>query len=259
MLRSIIWGLAILLAACGRASLLPDMQPGETGRVVNVIDGDALVLDTGQSVRLVSIEAPALYPRDRPAEPYAAESARILEDLVLGRRVQLYYPGITRDRYDRALAHVVTIDGAGPDVWLNAEMLKRGGAWVRLYPDTAARGDELLRLEAEARANGTGLWSSTDYRERTADAAAPELRGFRLIRGQLGEALPVPTDTRYPPACRRALQGADLTLSIRRDARTACGLSVGTAVRVRGYISNRELDLTYPRHLETIEPGEPSD
>lgn len=256
MLRSIIWGLVIALASCERASPLPHMQPGEKGRVVNVIDGDALVLDTGQSVRLVSIEAPALYPRDRPAEPYSAESARILEDLVLGRRVQLYYPGITRDRYDRALAHVVTIDGAGPDVWLNAEMLKRGGAWVRLYPDTAARGDELLGLEAEARANETGLWPSIDYRARTAGVVTSDLRGFRLIRARLGEALPVPTDTRYPPACRRALEDADLTLSIRRDARTACNLPNGADVLVRGYISNLELDLTYPRHLEVIEPGD---
>lgn len=256
MLRGIIYGLVILLAACGSGSPLPDMQPGEMGRVVNVIDGDALVLETGQSVRLVSIEAPALYPRDRPAEPWSAESARILEDLALGRRVQLYYPGITRDRYDRALAHVVTIDGAGPDIWLNAEMLKRGAAWVRLYPDSAARGDALLTLEAEARANRTGLWSSNDYRVETADAVSADLRGFRLIRGRLGEALPIASDTRYPPACRRALGGADLTLSIRRDARTACNLANGTDVLVRGYVSNLELDLTYPRHLETITPGD---
>ncbi|MCR9196006.1 MAG: thermonuclease family protein [Hyphomonas sp.] len=253
MTRRAIWGLVILLAACGRASPLPDMQPGETGRVVNVIDGDALVLDTGQSVRLVSIEAPALYPRDRPAELFAAESARILEDLTLGRRVQLYYPGITRDRYDRALAHVVTIDGAGPDLWLNAEMLARGGAWVRLYPDTAARGEELLDLEAKAQASAKGLWSSADYRVRDAEAVSREMRGFRLIRGRIGEARPVAADTRYPPACRRALQGADLTLSIRRDARTACGLPIGTEIQVRGYISDLDLDLTYPRHLQVVE------
>ena len=253
MPRGMIWGLVILLAACGRASPLPDMQAGETGRVVKVIDGDALVLDTGQSVRLVSIEAPALYPRDRQAEPHAAESARILEDLSLGRRVQLYYPGITRDRYDRALAHVVTIDGAGPDVWLNAEMLSRGAAWVRLYPDTAARGDGLLSREAEARMSTRGLWSSAGYRVQDARMVSEDLRGFRLVEARLGEALTVPTDTRYPPACRRALEGAELTLRVRRDARTTCGLPVGTLVRIRGYIADLELNLTYPRHLEVIE------
>lgn len=253
MLRRAIWGLVMLLAACGQGSPLPDMQPGETGRVVNVIDGDALVLDTGQSVRLVSIEAPALYPRDRPADPWSAESARILEDLALGQRVRLYYPGITRDRYDRALAHVVTIDGAGPDLWLNAEMLTRGAAWVRLYPDTAARGDELMDLESSARSRETGIWSQAEYRVQEAARLPSELTGFRLVRAQLGEALPIPTDTKYPPACRRALQDADLTLSIRRDARTACGLPVGTAILVRGFVRELELDLTYPRHLQVLE------
>ena len=154
-----VLGLVVSLAACSASSTFPDMQPGETGRVVRIIDGDALVLENGQSVRLVSIEAPALYPRDRPAEPYAAESARVLEDLALGRRVQLFYPGITRDRYDRALAHVRTIDGSGPAVWLNEAMIARGGAWVRLYPDTAARGDELLTLEQTVRDAAQGVWA----------------------------------------------------------------------------------------------------
>lgn len=229
------------------------MQPGETGRVVNVIDGDALVLDTGQSVRLVSIEAPALYPREREPDPYAAESARILEDLALGRRVKLYYPGITRDRYDRALAHVVTVDGAGPELWLNAAMLERGGAWVRLYPDTAARGDDLLDLEMQARHAKAGLWSTATYHVTDASAVPIETRGFRLVHAQLGIALPIPPETPYPPACRRSLKNSDLTLSIRSDARTACGLAGGTKVLLRGYIADQELDLTYPRHLEVIE------
>ncbi len=110
-----------------------------------------------------------------------------------------------------------------------------------------------MSLEAEARSSETGLWSSADYRVQNAEAVSHELRGFRLIHGRIGVALPVPTDTRYPPACRRALQGADLTLSIRRDARTACGLPVGTEILVRGYIAELELDLTYPRHLQVVE------
>ena len=101
-----IFGLAIyaLIVSCAPSSPLLDMQAGEQGRVVKIIDGDALILESGQSVRLVSILAPVLSPRDRPPERYAGESARTLEDLALGRRVQLYYPGLTRDRYDRALA-----------------------------------------------------------------------------------------------------------------------------------------------------------
>ena len=59
----------LLLAACAKPQPLDGLEPGEHGRVVRVIDGDALVLDTGQSVRLVGIEAPARPWQEREGEP----------------------------------------------------------------------------------------------------------------------------------------------------------------------------------------------
>lgn len=252
MARLGLWGVFVWLAACAAPSPLRDMEPGETGRVVSIIDGDALVLDTGQSVRLVSIEAPVLYPRDRAADPHAAESARVLEDMALGRRVRLYYPGLTRDRYDRALAHVVTDDGAGPKYWLNEEMVRRGAAWVRLYPDTAARGEALLALEQAARADRRGLWATSRYAVFEVSALPEQVEGFYIFDARLGPILPVLEEHRFMPACRRALDGTEMVLDIRRSARTACGLANGTAVRVRGYVRDGALDLTYPRHLEVL-------
>ena len=79
-----VWGFCLFLWACAPQSPLPDMQPGEVGRVTKVIDGDGLVLDTGQRVRLISITAPVLSPREGAPEAYAGESARLLEDLALG-------------------------------------------------------------------------------------------------------------------------------------------------------------------------------
>lgn len=252
MARVGVFVLFVFLASCGAGPLLPNMEPGETGRVVKIIDGDALVLESGQSVRLVSIEAPVLYPRDRPPDAHAAESARALEDMALGRQVQLFYPGLTRDRYDRALAHVVTTDGRGPQLWLNSEMVERGAAWVRLYPDTAARGDELLVLEAEARGARRGLWATSRYAVHDAAVLPETASGFRFVRARLGEILPLEDETRFAPACRRGLQGTDFMLDIRRDARTACGLAEGTLVEVRGLVREGVLELTYPRHLEMI-------
>ena len=244
--------LLLLLASCGDGPLLPNMEPGETGRVVKIIDGDALVLESGQSVRLVSIEAPVLYPRDRPPDAHATESARALEDMALGRQVQLYYPGLTRDRYDRALAHVVTKDGRGPQLWLNAEMVRNGAAWVRLYPDTAARGDELLEIEAEARGTRLGIWSTSRYTMHDVAVLPETASGFRFVRATLGEIVPLEEETRFAPACRRTLQGASVLIDIRRDARTACGLADGTLVEVRGLVRDGVLELTYPRHLEIV-------
>ncbi len=243
-----------LISACSDPSPLPEMQPGETGRVTRIIDGDALVLETGQTVRLVSIQAPAMYPREGIPAPFAGESARVLEDLALGRRVRLYYPGVTRDRYDRALAHVVTVDGAGPRLWLNQAMIVRGAARVRLYPSTAALGQELLDLEASARSAREGLWALGPYRVRSAATMTIDDRGFVLVEGKLGDRLEIDTEARFAPACRRAVENSTLTISVDRAAASTCGLESGTAVLLRGWVSDGELDLAHPWHVQTRAP-----
>ncbi|GAB5457918.1 MAG: thermonuclease family protein [Henriciella sp.] len=244
-----------VLAACGSPSPLPDMQPGETGRVVRVIDGDALALNTGQSVRLIGIEAPALRPRGRDPDVYAAEAARTLEDMALGREVRLYYSGMTRDRYDRALAHVVTLDRAGPQIWLNMELVERGAARARFYPDTSAREEEFLNAERIAREGKTGLWSKAAYRPLEASAITDELRGYMVILAKLGRALPPEGEYAYNQSCQRKTLGAELMIEIRKDAGAICDLPEGTAMRLRGWVSDQKLDLTLSHHAEPIEPA----
>ncbi|MEL6857184.1 MAG: thermonuclease family protein [Pseudomonadota bacterium] len=245
-----IFGLAIyaLIVSCAPSSPLLDMQAGEQGRVVKIIDGDALILESGQSVRLVSILAPVLSPRDRPPERYAGESARTLEDLALGRRVQLYYPGLTRDRYDRALAHVVTIDAAGPQIWLNQEMLARGAARVRLYSSTAARGQDLLAAEDTARDAKRGLWALADYQTLDAEIWQETQLGFREIAATLAERQLSTSEERYAPACVWTLEGTLLTLRVTQDAAAVCGLRPGTNISVRGWISPQAIELNHPWH-----------
>lgn len=243
---------AMFLAACQPVSPLPDMEAGEVGRVVRVIDGDALALNTGQSVRLIGIEAPALRPRGREPDSYAVEASRAMEDMALGREVRLYYSGLTRDRYDRALAHVMTRDGAGPELWLNMELVQQGAARVRLYPDTAAQGETLLAAEDIARRDKVGLWAKAVYRIRPAAELAPETRGFTLVTARLGtEQVP---DGKFADrlACQRELIGAQLAIQVRQDASPICDLGSGTYVRLRGWVSDQRLDLTLPLHVEIL-------
>ena len=254
MIRFWVWALCLVAISCAAPSPLPDMQPGEKGRVTKIIDGDGLILNTGQNVRLISIQAPILAPRDQDPEPHAGESARALEDMALGRQVQLYYPGLTRDRYDRALAHVVTIDASGPGVWLNRAMIEQGAARVRLYGSTSARGQELLHAETRARAAGLGVWRLPDYAVRDARLLNGSERGYYLIEGTLGAEVVIENDdeaeARYAPACRRAFEEASLVLKVDKDARSACGFSTGARVQLRGWVSDGELSLRHPWHLQ---------
>ena len=244
--------LYVFLAACGRSDPLDVLVPGEHGRVVRVLDGDALVLDTGQSVRLVGLEAPVRKRRDRPAQPYAEEAARMLEDMALGRRVQLYYAGLTRDRYDRALAHVVTDDALGPRLWLNRQMALQGGARVRTWPDTALAAGVLVEAEADARSAARGLWSLEAYKIAAARELPRETRGFVLVEGLVGDAR---RESEGKTACRRPLLNSAIRLDIRRSAGTLCALETGHRVRVRGWLSAGRLDVTHPANLEVLPRG----
>ncbi len=226
------------------------MEPGERGRVVRVFDGDALVLESGQSVRLIGIEAPAGPYRDRAGEPGHDIATRMLEDMVLGREVELRYAGLTRDRFDRALAHVVTTDELGPRLWLNAEMVGRGGARVRIYADTAAGSDLLLAREAEARSEGHGLWGKEGIWQVHDATRLPE--GFARFQMVTGEVADMRGSGGRGTVCELSLSDSLLVLEIETPAAALCQLPRGSRIRARGYVREGRMEITHELSVETL-------
>lgn len=248
--RAACLAVVLILAACNAAEdPLADLAVGERGRVVRVFDGDALALDTGQSVRLIGIEAPAAPYRDREGEPGYETSKRLLEDMALGREVELRYAGLTRDRYDRALAHVVTTDALGPRLWLNAEMVKKGGARVRVYPDTAAANAPLIDMEAKAREEGRGLWKENAWPIHDAANLPADAARFQMIEGISGAMQG--SDERFA-VCEVSLKGAALVLEIQKAAAELCQLPDGTRIRARGFLKDGRLEISHPLNLERL-------
>jgi micrococcal nuclease len=137
--------------------------PGETARVVRVVDGDTLIarLDGDEvRVRLLGVDAPESVTPDRPVEcfgPQAAAEARRL--LPRGARVGLATdPSQGRDdRFGRLLAEV-TPEGAALTV---NERLVAGGFAEVFRGDGRGRLQPRLRAaEREARDAGRGLWGA---------------------------------------------------------------------------------------------------
>ncbi len=250
-LKTLILAIAAVaaLAACGRASPLESLTPGERGRVVRIIDGDSLALETGLTVRLVSLESPSRAYGDRSADPYSEEAARLLEDLALGREVRLFYPGLTRDRYDRALAHVETIDALGPDYWLNLEMARRGGGRVRIYPDTATLGEHLIAAENAARSEDLGLWRTGSFDIPAAANVPTDARGFLIvsadIEGRIG---------RPPPGASCTLKLSDASLLVDVETRAVGVCRMTGAVRLRGYVRDGRMNLAHALNAERLDP-----
>jgi endonuclease YncB( thermonuclease family) len=219
----------LMLTACSAA---PDLQAGEKGRIARVSDGDVLALDTGQRVRLVEIEAPQPGFDGREDQPFAVEARAMLSTAGLGRNARLFYGGLSRDRYDRALAHVIAADETGRDVWLNGYMVRQGGARVRTFPDNARRARALLKFEDEARKAKRGLWN-VDYWQVRETAEIEGAPGFALVEGELlaVEAGAGPAAAKLEPRGFRLLNLAGLgkpDVELRLEA--------GRRIRVRGRI-----------------------
>lgn len=110
---------ALLMGAAGGAMRTPDMTPGDTGAVRNVLDGDTLYFKTGLKIRLSGMQDPKLsLGREGFKDwPLGEASKAALTSLTAGKTLQLYYGGEKRDRYKRALAqvHILGDDGA-PDM-----------------------------------------------------------------------------------------------------------------------------------------------
>ena len=145
------WALAIALAAgCGGGS---PCGPSEA-TVDRVIDGDTIVLASGEKVRYLLMDAPET--TNGHMDCYGSNAAQFNSDLVLGKTVTLAYDVECTDMYGRLLAYV-SVDGTE----VNSLMVQRGYACVlHIPPDGDARYDEFKAYQADAKANNRGLWGA---------------------------------------------------------------------------------------------------
>lgn len=123
--------------------------------VERVVDGDTIVCEGGERVRLLLIDAPET--GQGPFGPAAAAFLRAI--LPRGARVELETDVDPRDRYDRRLAYVYLADGR----MVNRIMVRQGFAVPTVVPPNV-RYVEAIRAAADsAQAHGIGLWTVSAF------------------------------------------------------------------------------------------------
>ncbi len=233
------------------------LEIAETDAVVEIVDGDTLVLADGRQIRLVGLQAPKL-PLGRPgfkAWPLAEAAKTALAQLALGRAVTLGYGGRRIDRHGRALAHL--FDGAG--VWIQGALIDRGMARVYSFADNRALVPELLAREAAARRSARGIWALRAYAVRDAAAIPERSSGFEVVEGRVVEVATVRKRT-YLNVGADWL--SDFTITIAPKTRRlfeAEGIDTlryqGKKVRVRGWLKSYNgplIEATQPEQIEVI-------
>mgnify|MGYP000448149968 CR=1 FL=1 len=266
---AIMAGSVLSGAALIGASSLPmsggDLKPGEIGAVRSIVDGDTLYMDSGLKVRLSASQAPKL-PLGRAgfkAWPFGNEAKAALTELTDGKTLQLFYGGQERDRYDRALAQVFTLDADGkPDLWVQEDMIRMGWARVYTWPDTWQDSERLYAAERAARANNRGIWGHPYYAIRTPapNVLAQDVDSFQLVEGIITST----ADVRGRVYLNfGADYKTDFTVAIDKKHRKRfkkAGLDLlsleGARVRVRGWIeltNGPVIWLDHPERLEVLD------
>jgi len=138
----------LLPLACTQSSeTVSGVSGSKTVSVIEIIDGDTIVIEGGYHLRYIGIDSPEI------DEYYYLEAKQMCAELIDGKKVRLK-AGITdKDKYGRLLRYVYA-----DDVFINAEMVRQGCAWAKAYPPDIKYMVYLESMEKEARQLKRGFW-----------------------------------------------------------------------------------------------------
>jgi micrococcal nuclease len=135
---------------------------GKEYTVSKAIDGDSIVLETGEQVRYIGIDAPEMGKQSGGPQFYAKEATAFNKQLVLLKKVRLEFDAERHDTYGRLLAYVFV-----KNLFVNGELVKRGYARAMIKPPNVKYKDLLIKYQNEAMSKEIGLWQ-----EKKTDTAA---------------------------------------------------------------------------------------
>ncbi len=122
--------------------------------VVSVTDGDTIRVrmsdGTNEPVRLIGIDAP------EKGQMHAPESKALLEQLIMGKEVELVTDVSDRDIYDRLLRYVYV-----GEVNVNEAMVLSGMAIAKEYAPDTSMASVLAAAQSTAQAQQLGGWATT--------------------------------------------------------------------------------------------------
>ncbi len=140
--------------------LLAGEGSAEWAKVRYVVDGDTIILESDQHVRLLGVDTPEIKSEYNPREEYYARQAKqFVEQVIAGKMVFLESEDAQApfDKYGRRLAYVYLED----QTLLNRELVQQGyGEAIRFFPYKFK--GEFLILEKQAQNEKLGMWGESE-------------------------------------------------------------------------------------------------
>lgn len=169
----------LLASGCNREIpiLVNDWCAPETSAVITeVIDGDTIRVDSGETIRLLGIDAPELFhdgmsecsSEDSLTCCYGTDSSAWLTELIpQGTHVTLAFDLECEDIYERTLAYIrvpANEDTGENEVFINEEAIQAG--YARLFDEDIGLARDIRYFnrfqdaQTSSQANGNGLWGA---------------------------------------------------------------------------------------------------
>ncbi len=154
-----------------RACRTSSGPPPSVCTVATIVDGDTLVCEGGERIRLLLVDAPESDQSD-----FGLRSKLALEELLaVGARARVELDVQERDRYGRVLAHLYAPDGT----WVNRALVRRGYAVPLVYPPNVRHVEAIRAAADSARAERRGLWEVDAFDCLPVDFRAGRCGGVR--------------------------------------------------------------------------------
>jgi len=131
---------------------LPTPELKKTALAKQVVDGDTIILEDGEKIRYLGIDAPD------QGKPYFLEAKEYNQKLVGGKQIFLEYePGMEKDFFGRTLAYVFIKDSSGQKKMVNLLIVKEGLAYLGPYSNLKYK-EEFINARKWAKEHHYGIW-----------------------------------------------------------------------------------------------------
>lgn len=119
-----------------------------------VIDGDTVITEDDEHIRMIGVDAPEVKSRYNPRDNYLGpEAEAYVRRKIAGKRVRLVSDHESHDKYGRRLAYIYTEEG----VCISLDLIQKGlGEAIHFFK--YERKKEFLFAEAVAKKEKVGIW-----------------------------------------------------------------------------------------------------
>lgn len=139
-----------------------DLKNLQKTTVTKVIDGDTIIIESGERVRYIGVDTPETVHPKKSVQCYGKAASNKNKALVEGKTIYLERDVSDKDHYDRLLRFIYLPNPNSPSevIFVNEYLIEQGYGMVITYPPDVKYHDRFVLAQRTAQKEKRGLWGS---------------------------------------------------------------------------------------------------